>query len=141
MHSVLFRSFGRVLMFGLLITSTACDDGPLAPEERVAGRYEATTLVVIEDTGSFDALSAGADIEITLHENGTTTGLFFVPGGDDDGSDFDADLTGTWTVTDDGSRVRLSHAADTFLRDVDLQVRGNTLVSNEGGVQLVLTRQ
>lgn len=134
------RSLGALLVSGLLVSSAGCDD-PLTPEERVAGRYEATTLVATQGGVSFDALAAGADIEVTLHADGTTNGLFFAPGADDDGSDLSADLTGTWSLVDGGRAVRLSHASDTFLRDVDLLVQGNTLVSNQGGVQLVLTRR
>ena len=138
MKMLLTRSLGRVLVFGLFVAGAACED-PLTPQERIAGRYEATTLMVTRGGVTFDALAAGADLEITLHENGTTNGYFFAPGGDEDGGDFAADLTGTWLTNND--RVTFSHGADTFLRDVEFLVQDNQLVSNELGIQVVLTRR
>lgn len=140
MNMVLNRALGRALVFGLLVTAAACDDDPLSPQEQVAGRYEMTTLLVTEGGTTFDALDAGADIEITLHRNGTTNGLLFVPGGDEDGSDVAADLSGTWTLSADAERVTFSHAADTFLRNRQFQVEGEQLVSNESGIHAVLSR-
>lgn len=135
------RSLGRILVFGLALTAAACADDPLSPEERVAGEYTATTLTVNQGGATFDALQTGARLDIILRENGTTTGRLFVPQGDEDGGDFEADLTGTFTVSEDGQRVTFDQAADTFIRDVEFTVQGNQLVSNALGVQVVLTRQ
>lgn len=141
MRSLLIPSLGRLLLLALLLAGAACDDDPLTPEERVSGDYRATTLLVVDGGTTLDALGIGAELDLTLRPDGTTAGRFFVPGGDDDGSDLDADLTGTFTLSDDGQVVRLDHAADTFLRDIDLMVQGDRLVSAQGGIQLVLTRR
>ena len=129
----------RLFAVALLVTGAACDDA-LSPEERVAGRYEASTLMITEGGATFDALQLGVDLEVTLHENGTTSGLFFVPQGEDDGSDFSADLTGAWTLSEDGQRVSFTHASDTFIRDREFFVQGDRLVSNEDGINVVLTK-
>jgi hypothetical protein len=129
----------RGLMAGLLLASAlACGDDPVSPEMQAAsGNYVATQLVTTEGGTATDQLAAGATITLTLSPNGTTSGRFIVPG------ELDASLAGSWTIT--GTTVRLSHSADTFLRNTDFQVQGNTLVGDEnfGGtrVQVTLTRQ
>jgi hypothetical protein len=65
-------------------------------------------------------------IKLTLNANGTTSGQFVVPG------EATASLNGNWTL--DGTTVRLSHSADTFLRDTDFQLLGTALVGELGGV-------
>jgi len=122
----------------LSLPLSACADA-LGPEERVAGAYEATLLLVQEDAATFDALEAGAELELFLHEDGSSTGHLFVPGGEEDGADFAADLAGRWTV--EGDRVTLDNEADTFLRDMTLRVQGNRLAGELGGIRLVLSRQ
>lgn len=123
------------LAAALLIAGTAaCDDDDDLDDltmADVAGDYEArgdTGLfsVTIAGVGA-DVLEAGGFIELTLDANGTTTGSLFAPGFDDDGGDLNAQLDGTWTLREDGDDwiVELSHSADTFLRDVELEVESN----------------
>ena len=62
---------------------------------------------------------------LNLATDGTTTGQLFVPGGDEDGGDLDADLTGTWTLS--GSTVTFDQAADTFFPDVEFTAEQDRL--------------
>jgi hypothetical protein len=110
----------------LLVLLAACDGDPAAPTvEEVVGNYHATTLTTQEAGTTTDHLAAGASITLTLNAGLTTAGRLFVPGGNEDGSDFDADLTGSWTLT--GRTVNLEHATDTFLRDMPLIADGSRL--------------
>mgnify|MGYP006173008693 CR=1 FL=1 len=83
----------------------------------------------------------GATIELVLAENGTTTGRLFIPAGVAGVPDFDENLAGTWAVVD--GRVVLSHAADTFLRDMPLELEGDRLVGDQrfGGVRVRVVLQ
>lgn len=110
----------------LLLLAAACDNSPTNPSrDAVAGSYRATTFTVTNAGTTTDLLRAGATIELNLSASGTTTGRFFVPGGQEDGSDLDADLTGTWTLN--GSTVAFDQTADTVLRDMTFTVSGNRL--------------
>jgi hypothetical protein len=91
----------------------------------LAGSYSATTFTTREAGATTDWLAAGAFINLTLTATGNTTGRVFVPGGNEDGSDFDADLTGTWALA--GSQVTFQHSADTFLRDMSFAVDAGRL--------------
>jgi hypothetical protein len=110
--------------------------------DSVAGRYTATTFSVDQGGLTTDELAAGASITITLIADGTTAGRLFVPGGNEDGSDFDANLAGTWTLT--GTAVTFAHAADTFLRNMTLDYSDGRLSGMEtfsrATITLVLTR-
>ena len=72
--------------------------------------------------------------------NGTTTGRLFVPGGNEDGSDLDEDLTGTWSLSN--STVTFSQTADTFIRDAEFTATHDLLTGegtfNGSTIQLVL---
>ena len=122
---------------GLLL---ACggSDSFTPTEETVAGTYQASTLTLTSFSGTTDLLLAGATVDATLAPDGTTSGRLFVPGGEEDGSDLDEDLTGTWTLT--GQTVTFDHSADTFITDVEFIAGRNTLTA-EGtfsGVSLFL---
>lgn len=107
----------------------------------VAGTYVATTLTST-DGATTDHLAEGSEITIVLSEAGTTTGRMFIVGGEEDGSDYDVDLTGTWSL--DGTTVEFSHAADTFLRDMPFTYSGGRLSGTATfgvAVEAVLTRQ
>jgi hypothetical protein len=81
-----------------------------------------------------DWLARGASIDLTLYADGTAAGRLFVPGGGRAGSDFDEDLAGSWSLT--GATLELDHAAETFLREMQLGVAGSRLTGAEtfGGV-------
>ncbi|MBX6365003.1 MAG: hypothetical protein IRZ00_14130 [Gemmatimonadetes bacterium] len=133
-----------VALLATLALAACGDDSPAGPptQESVAGVYQASAGhagAVFEITAlgqTTDVLAAGATIRLELKADGSTAGRLFVPGGDEDGSDLDADLTGTWTLQ--GDTVRLSHAADTFLRDIPLVVSRNQLTADQsfGGVRV-----
>jgi hypothetical protein len=135
----------------------ACEDSggsPLTPEEpQIAlsgtwaaspgdgGEFGAITFQADTADISRDMIAEGASIVLGLHPNGTTSGRFFIPVNVDGVPDFDADLTGTWTIED--GVVHLDHDADTFLRDMPFQLDGNRLVGDEqfGGVRVRLELQ
>ena len=121
-------SIRRVVTAGLLVLAPACSDDPFEPtDENVAGAYDAETFTTTTSTGTTDLLATGAEATITLAADGTTTGRLFLPGGNEDGSDFDADLTGTWTLAD--GIVTFDHESDTFIRDVEFTAGENRLTS------------
>jgi hypothetical protein len=113
----------------------ACSNSTGPSVQAVAGTDAAMQLNTTEAGTTTNQLASGASIALTLNANGTTSGRW--PG------QLDADLAGTWSLN--GNTVRLSQPADTFLRDMDLRVRGNTLVGDQTfgstRVQLTLTKQ
>jgi len=122
-----------------LVLLLACGGDSFTPtEETVAGTYEASAFTATSFNGTTDLLLAGAIVDATLAPDGTTTGRLFLPGGAEDGSDLDEDLTGTWTLT--GDTVRFNQTTDTFITDVEFIAGRNTLTA-EGtfsGVSLFL---
>lgn len=145
------RSVARTLLATLLVLGgpTACADSTApAPEptlQMVAGSYHADerfgalSLTTTEDGRTIDWLDAGGSIQLELRADGTTAGRVFVPGVDEDGGDFDADLAGRWTLAN--GEVRLSHPADTFLRDMAFTYRSGRLQGDEtfDGVRVRVT--
>lgn len=141
MQSVIRQMSGLALALGAL----ACGgDDPFTPTmETVAGSYTATTFTLSSVVGEINLLAGGATVTINLASNGTTTGRLLVPDGNDDGSDLDADLTGTWSLTD--STVTFEQSADTFIPDVDFVASANRLTGegtfSGGTLRLVLTKE
>lgn len=127
------------ILAAMVVTAGCGDDGqsPDAQLALVAGTYSAEgsfgavvfTTTRPDGTETVDWLARGASIRLSLHEDMTTSGRLYIPGGDEDGGDMDEDLTGTWTLR--GNRVSLDHEADTFLRDMDLFVDGGRLEGEE----------
>lgn len=134
-----------ISMLALALSAVACgDDDSFSPTvETVAGSYTATTFTVSSVVGSVNLLGGGATVTLDLATDGTTTGRLFVPEGELDGSDLDADLTGTWSLTD--STVTFEQSADTFIPDVDFIASSNRLTGegtfSGGTLLLVLTKQ
>ena len=134
-----------ISMLALALSAVACgDDDSFSPTvETVAGSYTATTFTVSSVVGSVNLLAGGATVTLDLATDGTTTGRLFVPEGELDGSDLDADLTGTWSLTD--STVTFEQSADTFIPDVDFIASSNRLTGegtfSGGTLLLVLTKQ
>ena len=85
------------LALAAILSSCGDDDNDVfSPTiDNVAGSYSAATLTVTSPSGTVDFLALGAEVDVILAANGTTTGHLFVPGGGEDGEDFEADLTGT----------------------------------------------
>jgi hypothetical protein len=133
-----------LLLASWLLLLAACGENPNDPMQEVAGSYTATTLSVTQGSTTFSLLEAGALIEITLTPQGQTAGRFVTPAEFSESGKIEEDnLAGTWMLT--GARVRFSHAADTYLRDTEFRVEGNTLVSEIHGngtmIRTVLARR
>lgn len=126
-------------------TLAACGDDPFVPTmDSIAGEYRATTLTATTGGVTVDALALGGTLTLDLDEDGTTTGRLFLPGLEEDGSDFDASLDGTWQLR--GDVVTFDQGADTLIRDLEFEVRGSRLEAEEtfsGGdrVRVVLSKQ
>lgn len=131
------RCVPSILLAGAL--ALGCSDSTAPTVQEVARTYAAAGTNPADRRGSLtttdvatgqtvDWLAQGATITLTLRIDGTTTGHIFVPIPASMDGPLDADLTGTWTL--DGSTVQLSHPADTFLRDMPLQVNGSSLVGD-----------
>ncbi len=110
----------------LLLTLSCGGDDPFSPTpENVAGTYEATALTVTAAGITVNALGLGASLTLVLNPDFTTTGRLLAPGLGEGGEDIDADLTGTWALTD--STVSFEHTSDTFIRDVPFTAERNRL--------------
>lgn len=125
----------------LLTLGLGCAD-PVSVED-LPGSYEATTFTVREGGATEDLLAQGASFAITLDPNGLTSGRLFIPDGSEDGSDLDADLTGTWTFVD--GDVLFDQTADTFVRDMPFAADDDRLVGEEvfgsATLSVILERQ
>lgn len=128
------------MTLALALGSCGGEDTFTPSSETVAGSYTASSLSLSSSVGTTDLLALGSTVAITLAVGGTTSGRLFVPGGADDGSDVDADLSGTWALA--GSTVTFNQAADTFIRDVEFTAGRNQLngegVFSGATVRLVL---
>lgn len=113
----------------LLLLACGGTDTFTPTEESVAGTYEASAFTLTGFTGTTDLLLAGATVDVTLAPDGTTSGRLFVPGADEDGSDLDEDLGGTWTLA--GNTVTFDLSADTFVDEVDF-IAGDHTLTGEG---------
>jgi hypothetical protein len=111
----------------------------VAGSYKAADTYGAFSFTTTEGGQTTDWLEKGAFVLLELNADGTTAGRLFVPEADEDGSDLDEDLAGTWTIS--AGRVLLSHSADTFLRDMSFAFRAGTMEGDEsfGGVRVRLT--
>jgi hypothetical protein len=136
--------FTRAAGLALVTALAACgDDDSFSPTvETVAGSYAASTFTLSTSIGTINLLAGGATITVTLASDGSTTGRLFMPGADEDGSDLDEDLSGTWTLT--GDTVTFDQSADTFIPDVEFTATSNRLTGEDnvsgGTLRLVLTK-
>ena len=114
----------------------ACSDAFKPNIENVAGAYNLQSLITTDVTDTTDWVAAGTTLSLALNRNGTTTGHIFAPGAGAGGSDFEADLAGTWTLT--GDTVRFTQTADTFLRDMAFTAGENRLSGDQtfGGTRI-----
>jgi hypothetical protein len=133
----------RTLVFGgALLGAAACgDDNPTAPTvAEVAGRYRATTLNVTIMTVVQDVLRDGGSLTFELAENGALTGHLRVPN-----EGVDEDFAGTWRLEGNEVDIEDIPEVDTFVEDLEFDVRGNTLradrIIDGVRVQVVMTKQ
>lgn len=138
--SVRFRSVTLPLLVTLLVAggcakSGSGPDADRATMDRIAGsylandNYGAIRFTTTENGKTTDVLAEGVTLQINLGADGRTTGRLFAPGREEDGSDLDADLSGTWTVH--GDTVRFQQSADTFVRDMPFVIVGTRLEGDE----------
>ncbi len=113
----------------ILISIVACSDSFKPNTANVAGTYRLQRLITTDILDTNDWVAAGATLSLTLNTNGTTAGHIFAPGAGSGGSDFDADLAGTWNLT--GDVVTFSQTADTFLRDMPFIAGENRLSGDQ----------
>jgi hypothetical protein len=130
------------LTLALALGSCGGEEAFSPTAETVAGSYTAKSLTLTSSVGTTDLLAWGSTVAITLAADGTTSGRLFVPGGEDDGSDLDVDLAGTWTLS--GSTVTFHQPGDSFVRDVGFTAGPNQLngeAEYEGAIiRLVLAK-
>lgn len=113
-----------ILVASSVIALPACnDDNAFAPggveEADLVGSFEATRFNTTIEGATTDQLARDAELTIALAADGTTTGRLFIPEGDEDGSDLDASLAGTWSLAPASHQVTFDQpVADTFVRDM-----------------------
>lgn len=141
--SALYRKGGEMkncVSVALTVFAMGCDGATEPTVSSVAGAYEAVEFTITTAGDVVDQLAGGARFEITLAENGTTSGTLFVPEGGEGGGDFQADLSGSWAL--EGDTVTFDQTADTFVRDMPFRYQDGRLVGDQtfGGtrVQAVL---
>jgi hypothetical protein len=129
----------------VVAAAVACSDSPFTPTiENVAGDYDLQTLTTTDLGPPRNWVAEGATLTMSLSADGTTAGRLFIPGADTGGTDLDADMAGTWTLS--GDTVTFSQVADSFIRDMAFVARENRLVGDHafGGsgvsVRVVLTK-
>jgi hypothetical protein len=116
------------LLLSAIVILWACDGTPFSPTvENMAGRYQATTLQVDSAGHVTDYIVIGSAITLDLNSAGTVTGHLLIVGGNENGSDMDADMAGTWALT--GDTVTFDQTADTFVRDYVFTARRGRLHS------------
>ena len=135
----------RAGILGVALALFACgggDDSFSPTPETVAGDYTAQVFTLTSSVGTTDLLALGATVAVSLEPGGTTTGRLFVPGGDEDGSDLDEDLAGTWSLT--GNTVTFNQSSDTFIRNADFTAGPDNLIGEgdfaSGRIRLVLQK-
>src|SRR5688500_5395151 len=103
----------------VLALGSACSDDPAGLDEiareEIVGAYAASTFTARSGNITVDLLSGGATLDVTLLEDGTTTGRLFVPAGLAGGTAFDQSLVGTFEVDDRNSERTFDHAPPAFV--------------------------
>lgn len=135
-----------VLLTSLFIIPFACSNNSTGPDNQltpaqVAGEYQSTTFTVQLPNGTFDILSLGGFINMTLTQNQTTTGRLFIPDtlglGSEDGGDFDMNLQGTYAIS--GKTITFQQNADTFVRDMTWTYDNGTLSGSDTFSEATIT--
>jgi hypothetical protein len=121
------------LLAAALASCSSESTGPVRP--RVEGTYVATQFIVATADTSFDVLTEGVSLTITLNRGGTTTGALHV-------AEVLLDLAGEWDTA--GGLLHFQTATPTFLTRAPLAIIGNQLrgdFSLEGGtIHLTLSK-
>lgn len=115
-----------------------CGDDPLSPVDQVPGEYQAVEWRVVSSTTTFDLLGGGGHLDLTLREDGTTSGEFFIPAGVSPEPQLQrVSMAGTWSF--ESGIVRFEMPGDTYVRFVDWQAAGRELFTEFSNGGLVLT--
>ena len=109
----------------------ACGGDSTSPANTATGNYTAIEFVTTGSGGQHNEINAGSTLVLNLNANGTTSGHLHMSSQSTGGAAFDADMAGTWTQT--GMIVNIDQAADTFVRDMPLELSANIV----GGWDLV----
>lgn len=124
-------------LFGLAAVLASCSDNGVSPEpitrQDITRAFSAVTFTITNNGTTTDQLALGAVFDITLHEDGSTTGNLFLPGVGEGGEDFIADLAGSFSFDESTGRLAFEQDADTFLRDMTFTaVRSSNVVQLAG---------
>jgi hypothetical protein len=82
----------RALVLAFALGACGDDDSFSPTVENVAGSYSAASFTLTTAQGTVDLLALGSEVAVVLSTDGTTAGHLFVPGGGENGEDFNADL-------------------------------------------------
>jgi hypothetical protein len=127
---------------GLLGVAACGDDdsGTGLDAGDVAGTYRATSLTTTSGGVTEDVLRAGGSLTLRLLQGGILTGHITVPS-----EGVNQDFAGTWRLEGNEVDVGDLPGIDSFVEDLEFEVRGNTLVGDrvfDGvRVQVVMTKQ
>jgi len=136
----------QILLLGIVLGAAACGSSSGPTAGAAAGSYTATSFTTTGTSGQRNEILAGSTVQINLAADGATSGHLHVAG-TGGGAAFDADMAGTWTQN--GSVVRFTQSADTFVRNMDFiwgpnasgvaSLTGDNVFSGTR-VQIILTR-
>jgi len=130
----------------LVLLALGCTPGDAFAPGDVAGLYSASTFNLVHGADTTDVLAAGGRLIITLTPSGETSGQLTVPASLNGGTEFVADMAGTFAIS--GNTVHFVQSEDTFVRDLTFAIGGDgPVVSLTGSatfsdttINVVLTR-
>jgi hypothetical protein len=137
----LLRSLRTLALAGALLGAAACDDDDTATNPTtagVAGIYEATTFTASQGPITQDILRSGGALTLRLLDRSILTGHLAIPT-----EGIDTDLIGTWNLRGNTVDIDDVPGADTFVEDLEFDVRGNTLAADQvfDGVRMRIVLQ
>ena len=112
------RSLAPIAM---MVATAACGSDSTGPQSpSLSGSYTAFQWVTTGGSGQTDQLLAGSTLQITLNDNGTTTGHMHVAASNGNPA-VDFDMAGSWTQS--GNTIDFTQTADTFMNDMVFAVQ------------------
>ena len=103
------KAFPIVMLFAAGCDNILTRDGP------PVGSYSAIIFMTTSSSGQTDQLLQGSSLNITLAENGTTSGHLHIAASATTAA-LDADMAGTWQRH--GDEIEFNQPADTFMNDL-----------------------
>jgi len=105
----------------MIAAAAACGSDSTGPQQSgLAGSYSAYQWVTTGESGQTFQLVIGSTLQITLSDNGSTSGHMHIAASNGNPS-ADFDLAGTWRQT--GNNVNFSQTVDNFLNDVTFTIQ------------------